>query len=325
MADQSIPLKGVAYTLSFSLYKADGSIITNPGTMARAISVDGGPVDTTPVNAVTEEDTTYGQLSWVLDAAEMNGDVIWVYCADDTVGCIPFTASIYPSAGAPASAAALAAVDDLVDDIESRLTAARAGYLDALSTGVPVASVANGAITAAAIATNAIDDDALAADAVTAVQSGLATATALATVDDFLDTEIAAIKAKTDAIGTVSVTVTSPVAESGDIELYESADYDAEDSRQVDIDIATSGVPDLTGATVTMRTRDVTWTAVSVTAVTVDAVDYWRVRFEYDSDDTAALTASQGYQLWATLAVSERAVPLVRGMIELVPAIPVVA
>jgi hypothetical protein len=221
--------------------------------MTRAISVDGGPVDTTPVNAVTEEDTTYGQLSWVLDAAEMNGDVIWVYCADDTVGCIPFTASLYPAAGAPASASALA------------------------------------------------------------------------TVDDFLDTEIAAIKAKTDAIGTVSVTVTSPVAESGDIELYESADYDAEDSRQVDIDIATSGVPDLTGATVTMRTRDVTWTAVSVTAVTVDAVDYWRVRFEYDADDTAALTASQGYQLWATLAVSERAVPLVRGMIELVPAIPVVA
>lgn len=41
---------------------------------------------------------------------------------------------------------------------------------------------------------------ALAADAVAEIQSGLATAAALATVDDFLDTEIAAIKAKTDAL-----------------------------------------------------------------------------------------------------------------------------
>jgi len=90
-----------------------------------------------------------------------------------------------------------------------------------------------GLITAAAIATNAFDADAVAADAVTKIQNGLATATALGTVDtvvdailldtaeigtagagltavasqasvntidDFLDTEIADIKAKTDLI-----------------------------------------------------------------------------------------------------------------------------
>jgi hypothetical protein len=45
---------------------------------------------------------------------------------------------------------------------------------------------------------NTLTASALAADAVTEIQSGLATAAALATVDDFLDTEIAAIKAKTD-------------------------------------------------------------------------------------------------------------------------------
>jgi hypothetical protein len=77
-------------------------------------------------------------------------------------------------------------------------------------------------ITAAAIATGAIDADALAADAVTEIQSGLETASALATVDGivddilvdtgttlpatlstiagYIDTEVAAIKVVTDAL-----------------------------------------------------------------------------------------------------------------------------
>lgn len=57
---------------------------------------------------------------------------------------------------------------------------------------------AAGAITASAIAADAIGASELAADAVTEIQSGLATAAALATVDDFLDTEIAAILAAVD-------------------------------------------------------------------------------------------------------------------------------
>lgn len=59
-----------------------------------------------------------------------------------------------------------------------------------------------GLITAAAIATGAIDADALATDAVTEIQSGLATAAALTTIDDFLDTEIAAILADTNELQT---------------------------------------------------------------------------------------------------------------------------
>jgi len=63
---------------------------------------------------------------------------------------------------------------------------------------VHVDEMTAGIITAAVIATNAIDDDALATDAVTAIQSGLATAAALATVDDFIDSEVAAILAAVD-------------------------------------------------------------------------------------------------------------------------------
>ncbi len=73
------------------------------------------------------------------------------------------------------------------------------------------------AITAAAIATDAIDADAIKTDAVTEFQSGLSTLTAsgvrsaiglasanldtqLGAIDDYIDTEVAAIKAKTDLI-----------------------------------------------------------------------------------------------------------------------------
>jgi hypothetical protein len=83
------------------------------------------------------------------------------------------------------------------------------------SGAITAASIASDAITAAKIADGAIDAGAFAADAITAaklaadvtteLQSGLATSAALTTVsgkidviDDFLDTEIAAIKAKTD-------------------------------------------------------------------------------------------------------------------------------
>lgn len=57
-----------------------------------------------------------------------------------------------------------------------------------------------GLITAEAIAAGAIDADALATDAVSEIQSGLATAAALETVAGYVDTEVAAIKAKTDGL-----------------------------------------------------------------------------------------------------------------------------
>lgn len=69
------------------------------------------------------------------------------------------------------------------------------------------AKFAAGAIDAAAIAANAIDASALAADAVTEIQGGLATAAALTTVAGYLDTEIAAILADTDAMTTTGVTL----------------------------------------------------------------------------------------------------------------------
>lgn len=92
------------------------------------------------------------------------------------------------------------------------------GSVGSIATGgIAAASFAAGAIDAAAIATDAIDAAALAADAITEIQSGLSTLTAagvraavglasanldtqLAAIDDYIDTEVAAIKAVTDAL-----------------------------------------------------------------------------------------------------------------------------
>lgn len=107
MASQFPPKKNTAFTLYFTLYKNDGTVIANPGTITKKVSIDGAAVADIAA-AVTEEDTTYGQLSVVLSTSEMNGDGIWVYIKDDTTGCVPFTCTIY-TAGS------------LVDDISAEL------------------------------------------------------------------------------------------------------------------------------------------------------------------------------------------------------------
>lgn len=63
---------------------------------------------------------------------------------------------------------------------------------------VHVASMGANVLTAAAINADAITAAKVAADVTTEIQSGLATASALATVAGYVDTEVAAIKAKTD-------------------------------------------------------------------------------------------------------------------------------
>jgi len=63
---------------------------------------------------------------------------------------------------------------------------------------IDAATFAAGAITASAIAADAIGASELAADAVTEIQNGLATQASVDTIDNFLDTEIAAILALLD-------------------------------------------------------------------------------------------------------------------------------
>lgn len=99
----------------------------------------------------------------------------------------PQTGDSFARVGAPAGAsiaADLAAIQADTDNLQSRIPAALVGGRMDASVG--------------AMATDTVTAAALAADAVTEIQSGLATAAALSTVAGYVDTEVAAIKAKTD-------------------------------------------------------------------------------------------------------------------------------
>ena len=111
---------------------------------------------------------------------------------DDTPTAIAAIATILGAAGAGLTAVPWNAAWDA--EVQSECTDALNAYdpptkaeLDTAQGAVTVSAIANNAITAAAIATDAIDADAIKADAVTEIQSGLATAAALATVDTVVD------------------------------------------------------------------------------------------------------------------------------------------
>lgn len=142
-----------------------------------------------------------------------------------------------------------------------------------------------------------------------------ATAAALATLDGVAD----AIKLKTDKIGVAHITVTSPVATDGTINLYEADDYAAADTRALTFTVPVGSVPDLAGATVQLQCAQATWTATSCTSDDAD----WTIVFELTSTETAALSpGTQSYEIEARLATSGRIVTLGTGTLTVVRDIP---
>lgn len=131
----------------------------------------------------------------------------------------------------------LAAIQADTDNLQTRVPATLQGgrmdsFVGAMAADVvTAASIANGAIDAATFAAGAIDAAAIAADAigsselaasaVTEIQTGLALAVDLATVASYIDTEIGAIKAKTDnlpaspaAVSDIAAALTATIADS---------------------------------------------------------------------------------------------------------------
>ena len=150
---------------------------------------------------ITEDGTT-GWYKVALDQADTNGNDIG-YNFTGT-GAIPVTINVITTACDPTSTAfglSLAKTTNITGLNDIAATAVVSGGAittsgGAVSTVSTVNALANNAITAAVIATDAIDSDAIAATAVTEIQSGLATAAALATVDTVVD----AIQVKTDQL-----------------------------------------------------------------------------------------------------------------------------
>jgi hypothetical protein len=115
------------------------------------------------------------------------------------------------------------------------------------------------------------------------------------------DLLIDAIKAKTDTIGSLSVTITSPVATDGTVTIEQGDSYDVSGAAIVATIAKADLAYSLTGATVKLKTQQATITG----AVSDDATN-WYLTFSPTSTQTAALTVvTSAYEIEATLADSK--------------------
>jgi hypothetical protein len=187
----------------------DGSAVTS-GTTTVYVTGDAGTQAAGSVGsgAATHE----GQGFWTYAPSQSETNYDHVAFTFTNASAVPVTVQIYTSfpqtgdsyarLGAPAGASVsadvaavktqTAAIETDTQDIQGRLPAALvSGRIDA-----NVGAMASGVLTATAIAADAITAAKVAADVTTEIQSGLATAANLATVDMVVD----AIKAKTDSL-----------------------------------------------------------------------------------------------------------------------------
>jgi hypothetical protein len=137
-----------------------------------------------------------------------------------------------------------------------------------------------------------------------------------------LPATLAAIKAITDTLVAAAVTVSSPVAASGAITIYQADDYYSADSNQISIAIADAthvlGLDD-PAAVVKLKMQQATWTASSVSST---GTGYTAV-FQPTTTQTALITANQTYEIECTLANGHR-ITKGTGSVTVVKDIPVV-
>ena len=181
-------------------------------TVTNVTTVNGLAANVITASAIAAD--AIGASELAADAATEIGTAVWATAArtltaatnvTSTGAAVPITAGGLVSADVTAISTDTTAANNAESFFDGTGYAGTNNVIPTVTTATNVTTVnglAAGVITAAAIATNAIDADALAADAVTEIQSGLATAAALTTIDDFLDTEIAAILADTNELQT---------------------------------------------------------------------------------------------------------------------------
>lgn len=137
----------------------------------------------------------------------------------DTWTTTPTGTITYKILAAPPADSTAAAIKAVTDKLDDTLELTSDGYVfSALAleqgpsgTGASASAIADevqtrtiAAVTVVnGLASNSVTAAALAADAVTEIQNGLATAAALDAVDNFVDTEVTAIKAVTDKVDTM--------------------------------------------------------------------------------------------------------------------------
>jgi hypothetical protein len=175
-------------TESFEVANLPGNVTQWSGTNVAAPATAGYPAVTLKVGTGTGEvNLSSGKAPATIAAGDM---------ATDSV-----TAASVAAAAVTKIQAGLATPTNIT-----------AGTITTVTNVTTVNGLAAGVITAASIATDAIDADAIAASAVTEIQSGLASQASVNTIDDFLDTESAAL---TTAVNTIDGIVDAILVDTG--------------------------------------------------------------------------------------------------------------
>ena len=164
-----MPPKNTAYRVYFPILDADGDLVTGATGLDSEISKDGGTF-TDCTNEATEIATSSGMYYLDLTSTEMNADAVCLIVKTSTSGAKTTPIVLYPAEAADIPANVTAWNGTAIPGVDAagypKVTikdGTGAGEID--TAGGKVALV-DGAITAAVIATGAIDADALAADAV---------------------------------------------------------------------------------------------------------------------------------------------------------------
>lgn len=290
--------------------------------------------------AVTLPALTAGQMTWIWISATVGGVAgggkVWEASADTRYvsDSVAQTGDSYARIGS--NGAGLTAVGDTsgTTTLLSRLSSARAGYLDNLSAG---------AVALASALTSAQADLTTLLSRITGAVS-LATATTAAAIRSALgmaaadlDTQLDALGSATDpmtnaasgyASGTLGyiisrltsarVTVSSFLSEAGDMaEIVAGADYNATDGTAFDWTQDTGAWPTLTDATVVWHGRSPGGASQTYSITVTDATGATKaVRLELTAAQSQALAdVAVGvwrFAIWATLS-SGRKVRLVQG------------
>jgi hypothetical protein len=296
-----------AYVGSTKVATVANNWTTNPDNTSvyavlpgRAFIPVGGLADSS-ITAAAIADAAIDAATFAAGAIDANA------IATDAIGSAELAASAVTEIQTGlATSTALAAVQSDTDDIQTRLPAALvSGRMDA-SVGAMAANV----VTASAIATDAIGAAELAADAVTEIQSGLATASAVSAIQadtDDIQTRLPAalVSGRMDAsVGAMAANVVTASAIAADAigasELAADAVTEIQSGLatsaalatvQADTDDIQSRLPAaLTGGKMEANVGSVTAAAITAAAIAADAIG----ASELAADAVAEIAAAVG-------------------------------
>ncbi|MBI1260043.1 MAG: hypothetical protein GC204_21455 [Chloroflexi bacterium] len=308
-----IPRKNTAYRVYFPILKNDGSLITGWTSAAATLSKDGG-TSASATNAPTEIASSWGIGCLDLTATEMNADAVIVKATVTNSSALPQVIVLYPQEAGDIRVnptywndSAVATPDAAGYPKVTVKAGTGTGEIDLTSGQVKVASnndktnyqLADGAITAAKIATDAIGSAQLAASAVSEIVDAM----------DADSTQLARIAAKTDLIAADNVTTIAPLDPvSGDLTLVRGDDYTVSSGRALPTWSSDDWtVYDLLDAeSVSFRARSRYSETVFETAAAV--LSATSVRVELTSAETGAFAVghdSYTFDLQATLATGD--------------------